>query len=243
MKIFTIEPILHYRRNIMKLVEIDQVHKSYYTGGDRTHVIRGADLSMERGEMVMIMGPSGSGKTTLLNLLGGIDKPDSGILRVDGLDLTNLGKKELTRFRREKVGFIFQFYNLIPTLTSLENVELGLEALGLPKKEIRSRALKYLRLVNLDDKLDSYPQELSGGQQQRVAIARALAKEPKLILADEPTGNIDEEHENIIMSLMKDLQHRSKTAFMIVSHNTRLKRFMDHTLHLRRGKLSESNGG
>jgi len=224
----------------LDLVEIGGLHKSFTTGGETTHVLKGADLVLDRGEMVMIMGPSGSGKTTLLNLLGGIDRPDSGLLKVDGMDLPSMANKDLNRFRREKVGFIFQFYNLIPTLTALENVELSLEALDLPKKEARARALKYLDLVKLDDKTRSYPQELSGGQQQRVAIARALAKEPRLILADEPTGNIDEEHEVMIMKLMKDLQKHSKTAFLIVSHNTRLKRYMDRTLYLRYGKLSEN---
>jgi len=224
----------------MNLVDVGSVHKSFTTGGETTHVLKGADLVLDRGEMVMIMGPSGSGKTTLLNLLGGIDKPDSGMLKVDGLDLPSMVNRDLNRFRREKVGFIFQFYNLIPTLTAMENVELSLEALDLSGKEVRARALKYLDLVNLDDKVRSYPQELSGGQQQRVAIARALAKEPRLILADEPTGNIDEDHEVMIMELMKDLQKHSKTAFLIVSHNTRLKRYMDRTLYLRYGKLSEN---
>jgi putative ABC transport system ATP-binding protein len=173
-----------------------------------------------------------------LNLLGGIDRPDSGSLKVDGLDLTRLDRRGLNRFRSEKVGFIFQFYNLIPTLTSLENVELGLEARGAPRKEARERSLEYLRLVDLEDKLNNFPQELSGGQQQRVAIARALAKEPKLVLADEPTGNIDEEQEERVMKMMRALKEGSGTTFLIVSHNSRLRQFMDRTLELRHGKLS-----
>lgn len=196
---------------------------------------------MKKGEMVMVMGPSGSGKTTLLNLLGGIDGSDSGVLKVDGMDLTGLGKKELNRFRRERIGFIFQFYNLIPTLTALENVELGLENLVGNSREMKERARKYLEMVGLSDKARNYPQELSGGQQQRVAIARALAKEPALVLADEPTGNLDEEREQSIMQIMKDLQHGLGITFLIVSHNTRLKKYMDRTLILRHGKLNEGS--
>jgi len=227
--------------NKMPLVDIGDLHKSFTTGGETTHVLRGTDLKLNKGEMVMVMGPSGSGKTTLLNLLGGIDGPDSGLLMVDGLDLTELGKKELNKFRRERVGFIFQFYNLIPTLTALENVELGLESVIGNSKEMKTRARKYLEMVGLSDKANNYPQELSGGQQQRVAIARALAKEPALILADEPTGNLDEEREQSIMGIMKDLQHELGITFLIVSHNTRLKRFMDRTLILRHGKLNEGS--
>ena len=202
-------------------------------------MLKGTDLNMKKGEMIMVMGPSGSGKTTLLNLLGGIDGPDSGGLLVDGLDLTRLGKKDLNKFRRERVGFIFQFYNLIPTLTAIENVELGLESLIGSSREMRDRSKKYLDMVGLSDKARNYPQELSGGQQQRVAIARALAKEPSLILADEPTGNLDEEREGSIMGIMKELQHKLGITFLIVSHNTRLKKYMDRTLILRHGKLHE----
>ncbi len=220
------------------LVEVRDLFKSYTTGGETTGVLKGTDLELSRGEMVMVMGPSGSGKTTLLNLLGGIDKPDSGTLIVDGSDLTRLDRGGLNRFRSEKVGFIFQFYNLIPTLTSLENVELGLEAKGTNRKETRERSLEYLDLVDLGDKLRNFPQELSGGQQQRVAIARALAKEPKLVLADEPTGNIDEEQEVKVMDMMRGLKKRSGTTFLIVSHNSRLRKFMDRTLELRHGKLT-----
>lgn len=225
----------------MTLVMIDSLNKRYETGGETTHVLQGTNLRMKKGEMIMVMGPSGSGKTTLLNLLGGIDGADSGHLSVDGLELGKMGKKDLNRFRRERIGFIFQFYNLIPTLTALENIELGLENIVKNKKEMKERARRYLHMVGLQDKANNYPQELSGGQQQRVAIARALAKEPSLILADEPTGNLDEEREQSIMKIMKDLQHELGITFLIVSHNTRLKRYMDRTLVLRQGKLSEGS--
>jgi putative ABC transport system ATP-binding protein len=221
----------------MAIVDISDLHKSYETGSEVTHVLTGLDLKTTEGEMIMIMGPSGSGKTTLLNVLGGIDKGQKGTILVDGREITGLDAKALNEFRRHHVGFIFQFYNLLPTLTARENVELGLEMLIKDKTELRDRAEKYLRLVGLDDKIENFPQELSAGQQQRVAIARALAKEPKLILADEPTGNLDEERAGRIMELMKQLQDELKITFIIVSHNSFLKEYMDRTLMLRRGVL------
>ena len=223
----------------MKTVEISNLHKSYESGGEKTKVLYDLDLSALEGEMIMIMGPSGSGKTTLLNILGGIDAPDEGEVVVAENNLKSLSKKELNIYRRKNVGFIFQFYNLLPTLTARENVELGIESIIKEKGEMRTRAENYLKLVGLGDKMDNFPQELSAGQQQRVAIARALAKEPKIILADEPTGNLDEEREQKIMDLMKRLQHKHGITFFIVSHNPRLKKFMDKTYDLRMGKLHE----
>ncbi|MCK4970407.1 MAG: ABC transporter ATP-binding protein, partial [Thermoplasmata archaeon] len=187
----------------MATVDISDLHKSYTTGSEVTNVLTGLDLRTREDEMIMIMGPSGSGKTTLLNLLGGIDKGQKGSISVDGREITGLDAKALNEYRRHQVGFIFQFYNLLPTLTARENVELGLEMLIKDKAELRQRAEKYLRMVGLDDKMENFPQELSAGQQQRVAIARALAKEPTLILADEPTGNLDEERAAKIMVMMK----------------------------------------
>ncbi len=221
----------------MATVDISDLHKSYETGSEVTHVLTGLDLKTTEGEMIMIMGPSGSGKTTLLNVLGGIDKGQKGTISVDGREITDLDPKALNEYRRHQVGFIFQFYNLLPTLTARENVELGLEMLIKDKAQLKDRAEKYLRLVGLDDKMENFPQELSAGQQQRVAIARALAKEPKLILADEPTGNLDEERAGRIMELMKQLQDELKITFIIVSHNSFLKEYMDRTLVLRRGVL------
>jgi putative ABC transport system ATP-binding protein len=157
---------------------------------------------------------------------------------VAGNNLHELSAGELNRFRRTEVGFIFQFYNLIPTLTALENVILGIEAVIQDKAALRERAVKYLELVGLADKLDNIPQELSAGEQQRVAIARALAKEPKLILADEPTGNLDEERGEKIMELMQKLQEELKMTFLIVSHNSSLKKYANRTLILRRGQLT-----
>ncbi len=223
------------------VVELNGVHKSYVSGGEETKVLIDLDLKMKKGEMVMVMGPSGSGKTTLLNLMGGIDQPNQGGVNISSQDLTVMDKKALNKFRRDKVGFIFQFYNLIPTLTAIENVELGLETYMTNKKEMRERSIKYLKLVGLNDKLNNFPQEMSGGEQQRVAVARALAKEPDIILADEPTGNLDEAREESIMKLMNKLQHELGITFLIVSHNTRLKQYVDRTMILRRGKLKQEN--
>jgi putative ABC transport system ATP-binding protein len=222
----------------MSLIEISNLHKSYMTGKLETKVLIDLSMSANPGEMIMIMGPSGCGKTTLLNMLGGIDKPTKGSIMVAGNRLNELSASELNRFRRTEVGFIFQFYNLIPTLTALENVILGIEAVIQDKKALRERAVKYLELVGLADKLDNLPQELSAGEQQRVAIARALAKEPKLILADEPTGNLDEERGENIMALMQKLQKELKMTFLIVSHNSSLRKYANRTLILRRGQLS-----
>jgi putative ABC transport system ATP-binding protein len=224
----------------MTLVDINDLHKSFSTGGEVTEVLKGLDLELTEGEMIMIMGPSGSGKTTLLNLLGGIDKPNKGSIQVAGNDITGLPTRALNDYRRDTVGFIFQFYNLLPTLTARENVELGIEMLLRDKTAIRERAEKYLHLVGLEDKMGNFPQELSAGQQQRVAIARALAKEPKLVLADEPTGNLDEERAERIMSLMKRLQDELGITFIIVSHNSFLRDYVDRVLTLRRGVLETS---
>lgn len=225
----------------MSLIKISDLYKSYFIGKIETKVLTGLDFSAKAGEMVMVMGPSGSGKSTLLNIIGGIDTPQKGSVNVTEHELTKLDSKGLNKYRRNQVGFIFQFYNLIPTLTAIENVELGVETIISDRSEVRARAAKYLELVGLTDKMNNYPQELSAGQQQRVAIARALAKEPKIILADEPTGNLDEDTSLIIMNLMKDIKKEIKTTFIIVSHDPGIKVFMDRTLVLHNGKLVQPN--
>jgi putative ABC transport system ATP-binding protein len=224
----------------MTLIDMRLVDKNYTTGEEVTKVLKALDLKAKEGEMIMIMGPSGCGKTTLLNIIGGIDRPNKGTVVIADHELTKLTTAQLNNFRRTEVGFIFQFYNLIPTLTALENVILGIETLIKDKKELTKRAEKYLKLVGLGDKKDNLPQELSAGQQQRVAIARALAKEPKIVLADEPTGNLDEQRGEKIMALMKNLQDEIGITFIIVSHNSALRKYADRTLSLRRGKLTEN---
>ncbi|MEM3341605.1 MAG: ABC transporter ATP-binding protein [Thermoplasmata archaeon] len=212
------------------------VYKSYFSGAEVTKVLDGACLSVRKGELVLIMGPSGSGKTTLLNVIGGIDRADKGCVIAAGEDISSASQEKLRQFRRKRVGFIFQFYNLIPTLTASENIEIGLEALN-RNGDIKEKARKYLKLVELEEKWKNFPQELSGGEQQRVAIARALAKEPEIVLADEPTGNLDEAREETVMNLMKRLKDELKITFIVVSHNPRLKKYADRLLLLRRGRI------
>jgi putative ABC transport system ATP-binding protein len=216
-------------------VEAIDLVKSY--GGEVvTEVLKGFSFWAKKGEFLTIFGPSGSGKTTVLNLVGALDVPDTGVLKVCGQELTRMRKSDLTGFRAEKLGFIFQFYNLLPTLTALENVEAGVEVLALDRKEIRRRALFYLEKVGMADKVKKYPAQLSGGEQQRVAIARALAKEPQLILADEPTGNLDHRTADMVTSLMKDLIRDIGLTCIVVSHNPGIKEISDRVIYIAEGK-------
>src|SRR5512132_1891990 len=177
------------------------------------------DLEIARGEMVSIVGPSGSGKSTLLNLIGGLDRPTSGEIRIDGRSVAELSDDDLTRLRRDKIGFIFQFFNLLPSLTCLENVALPLHLKGMPRREIDKRARELLDLVQLGHRLDHLPDELSGGERQRVAIARALAFYPPIILADEPTGNLASHTGAEILNLIHDLHQRLHATILIVTHD------------------------
>ena len=219
------------------LVKVEGVSKSFSLGEVRTRVLRNVNLEVDTGEFVVILGKSGSGKTTLLNLIGCIDAPDGGRIIVDGVEVTRLNDDQLTEFRRDKIGFVFQFYNLLPTLTALENVEMALEPVLKDGGEVRTRALKYLDLVGLRDKAVNFPFQLSGGEQQRVAIARALAKEPILVLADEPTGNLDEETSRRIVDLMLKLNRETGTTFIVVTHDSSLSRIADKTIYLRSGRV------
>ncbi len=215
----------------MSFLSVQQVSKSYINGDERTPVLIDLDLEVEKGEMVMIMGPSGSGKTTLMNSIGGIELPDQGSITLDGSLVTSLGPRQLNDYRRQKVGMVFQFYNLIPTLTAGENVMLALEGRCMPRKQVREKAQRQLDLVGLGEKYQRFPQELSAGEQQRVALARALVKEPALVLADEPTGNL-------VLDLLIRAKKELGTTFVVVSHNSRLKGHMDRFYELRRGRLS-----
>src|SRR5712691_8829691 len=222
------------------LVEMDGVAKSYRTGEIVAQVLRDVDLRIARDEFVVMFGVSGCGKTTLLNLIGALDVPSAGTIGVDGERISSMTERARTRFRAHKVGFVFQFYNLLPTLTALENVEAALEILPLDSSEIRRRGIHYLSAVGMADKLAKFPAQLSGGEQQRVAIARALAKEPPLILADEPTGNLDEGAGLEVMRVMSDLRRRTGATLVVVTHNPRLTTFAHRVLRIERGQIQKT---
>jgi putative ABC transport system ATP-binding protein len=224
------------------LVEMDGVAKSYRTGEVVADVLRDVNLRISRDELVVMFGVSGCGKTTLLNLIGALDVPSAGNIVVDGELISSMTERTRTRFRAAKVGFVFQFYNLLPTLTALENVEAALEILPLRAPEIRRRSVHYLSAVGMEDKLAKFPSQLSGGEQQRVAIARALAKEPRLILADEPTGNLDEGTGLEVMRVMSDLRRRTGATMIVVTHNPRLTTFADRVLRIERGHIEARDG-
>ncbi len=222
------------------LVEIQDLSKSYRRGAQEIPVLRNLYLDVARGEFLALMGPSGSGKTTLLNLIAGIDRPDSGMLRVGGIDIGGLGEAELSSWRATHVGFIFQFYNLIPVLTALENVQLPLSLTALPRRERKEHALAALEAVGLSDRTDHYPSQLSGGQQQRVAIARALVTDPLILVADEPTGDLDKISATDVLNLLGELNDRFQKTIVMVTHDPRAARKSKRILYLDKGVLAES---
>lgn len=211
--------------------------KSYYEGDVQRVVLQNAHAEFQPGEITAILGKSGSGKSTLLNLISAIDVPDSGQIWVDGHDLTALSERERTRFRRSRIGFIFQFFNLIPTLTVGENVGLPLELNRIPQPQARKRAQDLLDTVGLLDRWDTFPEKLSGGEQQRVALARALVHDPLLILADEPTGNLDEEIGAHTMSLLTGLARERNRTLLLVTHSRKVASHADRVLRLSHGHL------
>jgi putative ABC transport system ATP-binding protein len=213
--------------------------KSYYEGDVRRVVLQNAHAEFKPGEMTVILGKSGSGKSTLLNLISGIDAPDGGQIWVDGHDLTALSERDRTLFRRARIGFIFQFFNLIPTLTVGENVSLPLELNRVPRPQVRQRAQELLDTVGLLDRWDTFPEKLSGGEQQRVALARALVHDPLLILADEPTGNLDEETGAQVMSMLAGLAREQNRTLLMVTHSLEAASHADRVLRLSHGQLVE----
>lgn len=223
-------------RNI--IVEIKNVSKSYRRGNQILQVLNDISLDIDEGEFLALMGPSGSGKTTLLNLIAGIDKVDSGIIKVEGIDITQLTETELATWRSSNVGFIFQFYNLIPVLTAFENVELPLLLTGLSKKERRIHVETALNIVNLADRMEHYPAQLSGGQQQRVAIARAIVTDPLILVADEPTGDLDRISANDVLELMERLVHELGKTIIMVTHDPRAAKKAHIIMHLDKGVLN-----
>jgi putative ABC transport system ATP-binding protein len=220
------------------MIELERVTKQF--AGERpVTALDNVSLSIPTGEVVSIIGPSGSGKSTLLNLVGGLDRPTSGVVRVDGEALAGLSDDDLTRVRRDKIGFIFQFFNLLPTLTAIENVGLPLHLRGWARAKVQERATELLNLVQLRHRLQHRPEELSGGERQRVAIARALSIYPPILLADEPTGNLDTHTGAEILRLIRDLHARLSTTIVIVTHDMNVAESCDRTIALRDGRIEE----
>jgi len=218
------------------VITLEHVSKRF-EGKKQVIALDGVSLAIERGEMVSIIGPSGSGKSTLLNLVGGLDRPTSGQVRIDGEALADLSDDDLTRVRRDKIGFIFQFFNLLPTLSCLENVGLPLHLRGWPRQKVDERSRELLTLVQLGHRLNHLPEELSGGERQRVAIARALSIYPPIILADEPTGNLDTHTGEEILALVRDLHGRLGSTVVIVTHDMKVAESCARTIALRDGRI------
>jgi len=226
---------LHSDNNSI-LIELKNVHRSFTMGEEVVRALNGIDLKIKKGEIVVILGPSGSGKTTLLNQIGGIDVPDKGNVIIEGQDLTSLSKKKLTNYRGKKIGWVFQFFNLIPSLTAKENVALGLE-LSKDFNNMEQRSEELLTKLGLGEHLNRFPSQLSGGQQQRIAFARALVKKPLIIAADEPTGNLDKKTGLEVVNLMRKINEEDNVTFLIVSHDSSLTSVADRVLHIEDGKI------
>jgi putative ABC transport system ATP-binding protein len=220
------------------LIRLTGVSK-VFDGARKVTALDRVSASIERGEMVSIVGPSGSGKSTLLNLIGGLDRPTGGELAIDGQSLKGISDDELTRVRRDKIGFIFQFFNLLPTLTCLENVSLPLHLRGWKRKQVEERARELLELVKLGSRVTHLPEELSGGERQRVAIARALSVYPPILLADEPTGNLDTRTGAEILELIRDLHGRLNSTVLVVTHDRAVAESCPRTLVIRDGRMVE----
>ena len=219
------------------MIHLENVERRYQRGGETLRVLDGLDLDIADGAFYAMMGPSGSGKTTLLNLLGGLDQADSGIVEVAGSDLSQLTAPELAHWRSETIGFVFQGFNLIPVLTALENLELPLLLTPLSRKERRAHAMRALELVGLTDRTKHRPKELSGGQEQRVAIARAIVTDPKIILADEPTGDLDRESADQILGLLQTLNEDLGKTVLMVTHDPVAADHAHRIAHLDKGRL------
>lgn len=218
----------------MSYIQIKDVKKIYQMGDVEIHALNGVNINIKQGELVIIVGSSGAGKTTLLNLIGGMDHATSGSIIVDGNDITKYNDTKLTTYRRQDIGFVFQFYNLIPNITALENVEMSTEIALNPFD-----AAQVLDDVGLADRADNFPSQLSGGQQQRVAIARAVAKRPKLLLCDEPTGALDYESGKLVLKFIQDLSINQNSTVLIITHNQALEAIGDHVIRFKNGKVEK----
>ena len=226
------------------MYELTGVTKRYTRGKEAVHALDGVDLTIGDGDRLVIQGPTGGGKSTLLQMLGGLDRPTSGEVFLDGTDLARLSEARLTRVRSENIGFVFQSFNLIPTLTAQENVETALVPLGVKPKDRRERAAQALESVGLGERLGHLPGEMSGGQQQRVAIARALVKQPKVLLADEPTGNLDESTRDEIMDVLERMWKEHGLTFVMVTHDSTIAKKAPRVATIRKGRITvKENAG
>ena len=221
------------------VIQLWGVARHYQVGKTAVAALAGVDLGIARGEFTALVGPSGSGKSTLLNLIGGLDRPSAGGIRVDGLDLDKAGEQQLVKHRRERIGFIFQSFNLLPTLTAVENVESPMVLAEVPRSERRARATTLLESVGLGQRMSHHPNEMSGGEKQRVAIARALANKPSLLLADEPTGNLDTKTGATILDLLCGLVRKSGLTLVMVTHDLEVASRADRIVHLRDGSIQQ----
>jgi putative ABC transport system ATP-binding protein len=218
-------------------VATESLHKSFLIGETAVGALRGVDLTIERGELVALMGPSGCGKSTLLNLMGGIDAPSRGKVSVDGVDLAGLSDDALADLRRDRLGYVFQFYNLLPTLTARENVEIPLQFAGRGKREREARSRELLARVGLADRADHRPSELSGGERQRVAIARALANQPALVLLDEPTGDLDSATGAEVLALLRALHREQGVTLVLATHDPKVAEACQRLVRMRDGRV------
>lgn len=225
----------------MALIEVKALKKNYNMGKIVVQALRGVDVRIDQGELIAVWGPSGSGKTTLLNLLGALDDPSSGSIRMNGEEITELSDNQKSALRNDSIGFIFQGFNLIPVLTALENVMLPLQITGISSSKVKEKAFQCLHDVELSEFVHHRPDKMSGGQQQRVSIARALATDPSLIIADEPTANLDSETAGKIVGLMRDLNRRSNTTIIFSTHDQRLLDQIDRQIRIEDGMIR--NGG
>jgi putative ABC transport system ATP-binding protein len=222
-----------------EVLRVEDARKELKVGEVTVHALKGVSLSVDKGEFMAVMGPSGSGKSTLLGLIGGLDTPTEGKVYIDGVDITNLSERDLTRIRNEKIGFVFQAFNLIPTLSALENVSLPVQFARKQQFNASKRAKELLETFGLGDRLDHRPTQLSGGQQQRVAIARALANNPPLLLADEPTGNLDTTSTEVVMTALREVQNKFGTTIVIVTHNVDIAAQVDRLITLVDGRIAD----
>lgn len=223
----------------MALVEISNVTKHYHKGGETIRPLDGVTLNIEQGEFISLMGASGTGKSTLLNVVASIDKPDAGNIRIDGTEITTMSRTRLAKWRAANIGYIFQTHNLIPVLTTYENVEMPLLLLPLGRKERKMRIEIALAAVDLLDRADHYPRQMSGGQEQRAGIARAIVANPKVVVADEPTGDLDPETSSQILTLLRRLNQELNTTLLMVTHDTEAAAIADRQFKLIQGKLVE----